>query len=154
MVQTVKNLPGMQETHVCPCVSTRVHTELDTTEHVCAHRLWLQETLNQKTQIHQKLWNSGQFSCSVVSDTLRPHGLQHTRLPCPTPTLGVYSNSCPSHWWYHPTMSSSTVHFSCLQSLPESGSFPMSQFFTSDGQSIGASASASVLQWIFRVDFF
>ena len=87
-----------------------------------------------------------QFSCSVLSDSLRPHGLQHARPPCPSPTPGVYSNSCPLSWWCHPTISSSVVPFSsCLQSFPSSGSFPMIQLFTSGGQSIGASASASVL---------
>ena len=86
------------------------------------------------------------FSFSVVSDSLRPHGLQHTRIPCPSPTPGAYSNSCPSNWWCHPTISSSVIPFSsCLQSFPASGSFLMSQLFTSGGQSIGVSASASVL---------
>ena len=86
------------------------------------------------------------FSCSIMSDFLRPHGLQHARLPCPTPTPGVYSNSCPSGWWCHPTTSSSVVPFcSCPQSFPASGSFPMSQFFASGGQSIGVSVSAPVL---------
>ena len=89
---------------------------------------------------------SVQFSCSVVSDSLRPHGLQHARPPCPSPTPGVYSNSCPLSWWCHPTISSSVVSSSsCPQSLPASGSFPMSQFFASGGQSIGVSASTSVL---------
>ena len=78
-------------------------------------------------------------------DSLWPHGLQHSRLPCPSRTPGAYSNSCPSRWWCHPTISSSVVPFSCLQSFPASGSFQMSQFFASGGQSIGASASASVL---------
>ena len=73
------------------------------------------------------------------------HGLQHTRLPCPSSTPRTYSNSCPSSQWYHPTILSSVVPFSRLQSFPASGSFPMCQLFTSDGQSIGASASASVL---------
>ena len=74
------------------------------------------------------------------------HGLQYTRPPCPSPTPRVYSNSCPLTWWYHPTISSSVIPFSSrLQSLPASGSFQMSQFFASDGQSIGVSASASVL---------
>ena len=83
-----------------------------------------------------------QSSCSVMSDSLEPHGLQHTRLPCLSPTPGAYSNSCPFSWWCHPTISSSAVPFSAhLQSFPTSRSFPMSQFFTSDGQSIGASAS-------------
>ena len=87
-----------------------------------------------------------QFSRSVVSDSLQPHGLQHTRPPCPSPTPRVYSNSCPSSRWYHPTISSSVIPFSsCLQSFPASQSFSMSQFFASGGQSIGASASASVL---------
>ena len=81
-----------------------------------------------------------------MSDSLWPHGLQHTRLPCPSPTPGAYSNSCPSRQWCHPTISSSVDLFSsCLQSFPASGSFQMSQFFTSGGQSIGVSASALVL---------
>ena len=88
-----------------------------------------------------------QFSSVAQScPTLRPHGLQHARLPCPSPIPGACSNSCPSSWWCHPTISSSVIPFSsCLQPFPASGSFPMSQFFTSGGQSIGASASASVL---------
>ena len=87
-----------------------------------------------------------QFSRSVVSDSLWPHGLQYTRPPCPSPIPRVYSNSCPLSWWYHPTISSSIVPFSShLQSFPASGSFPVSQFFASGGQSIGVSASASVL---------
>ena len=89
---------------------------------------------------------SVQFSRSVVSDSLWPHGLQHTRLPCPSPTPEAYSNSCPSSQWCHPTISSSFVPFSSrLQSLPAPGSFQMSQFFTSGAQSTGVSASASVL---------
>ena len=89
---------------------------------------------------------SNQFSCSVVSDSLRPYGLQHTRLPCPSPTPGAFSNSCPSCRWCHPTTSFCVIPFSsCLQSFPASGSFPMSWFFVSGGQSIGVSASASVL---------
>ena len=90
--------------------------------------------------------SSVQFSCSVVSDSLQPHGLQHTRLPCPSPTPKVHSNSCPLSWWRHPTSLSSVVPFSSLtQSFPASGSFPMSQFFTSGGQSTGVSISAPVL---------
>ena len=80
-----------------------------------------------------------------MSDSLQPHGLQHARLPCPSPTLRACSNSCPLSWWCHPTISSSVVHFSCLQSFPASGSFQMSPFFPSGGQSIGVSASALVL---------
>ena len=87
---------------------------------------------------------SVQFSHSVVS--LRPHGLPHARPPCPSPNPGACSNSCPSSQRCHPTISSSVIPFSsCLQSFPASGSFPMSQFFTLGNQSVGASASASVV---------
>ena len=90
--------------------------------------------------------NSFQFSRSVASDSLRPHELQHARPPCPSPTPGVHSNSCPSSRWCHPAISSSVVPFSsCPQSLPASGSFPMSQLFAWGGQSTGVSALASVL---------
>ena len=89
---------------------------------------------------------SVQFSRSAVSDSLRPHEPQHARLPCPSPTLGVHPNPCPSSRWCHPTISSSVVPFSsCPQSFPASGSFLMSQFFQSGGQSIGVSVSTSVL---------
>ena len=81
-----------------------------------------------------------------MSSSLLSHGLQHTRLPCPSPTPRACWNSCPSSWWCHPTISSSVVPFSfCLQSFPASGSFPVSQFFTPGGQSIRVSASASIL---------
>ena len=92
-------------------------------------------------------FSSVQFSCSVVSDSLGPRGLKDARLPCPSPAPGACSNSCPSsQWCVGDAISSSVVPFSaCLQSFPASGSFPMSQFFTSGGQSIGVSASASVL---------
>ena len=81
-----------------------------------------------------------------MSNSLRPHGLQHIRPPCPSPTPGVYWKSCPLSRWCHPTTSSSVIHFSShFQSFPASGSFPMSQILTSGGQSIGVSASASVL---------
>ena len=86
-----------------------------------------------------------QFNHSVMSDSLRAPALQHARLPCPSPTPRVYSNSCSESQWYHPTISSSVIPFSCFQYFPESGSFPMSQLFASGGQSIGPSASASVL---------
>ena len=89
---------------------------------------------------------SVQFSRSVVSDSLGPHGLQHARPPCPSPTPGVYSNSCASSLYCHPTISSSLVLFSShLQSFPASGSFQMSQLFTSGGQRTGVSASTSIL---------
>ena len=100
-----------------------------------------------------KLWggiSSVQFSRSVVSISSWSHGLQHARPPCPSPTARVYSNSCPLSWWCHPAISSSVVPFSsCLQSFPASGSLQMSQFFASGGQSIGVSASASVLPMTF-----
>ena len=91
-------------------------------------------------------FSSVQFSCSVMSDSLPPHELQHARPPCPSPTPVVYPNSCPLNWWCQPTISSSVIPFSsCLQSFPASGSFQMSQLFAWGGQSIGISASASVL---------
>ena len=94
---------------------------------------------------HSQLW-SVQFGHSVVSDSLQPHGLQQARLPCSSPTPEACSNSCALSRWCHPTTPSSVVPFIfCLQSFPASGSFPMSQFFTSGGQSIGISASTSVL---------
>ena len=89
--------------------------------------------------------SSVQFSHSVVSDSLRPHESQHARPPCPSPTPRVHSDSLPSSRWCHPAISSSVVPFSCPQSLPASGSFPMSQLFAWGGQSTGVSASASVL---------
>ena len=92
------------------------------------------------------LYFSVQFSCSVMSDSLRPHESQHTRPPCPSPTPGVHPDSRPSSQWCHPAISSSVVPFSsCPQSLPASESFPMSQLFASGGPSIGVSALASFL---------
>ena len=89
---------------------------------------------------------SVQFSLSVVSNFLQSHGMQQAKLPCPSPTPSACSKSCPLSWWCHPTISSSVIPFSsCLQSFPASGSFPVSPYFTSGGQSIGASVSASVL---------
>ena len=111
--------------------------------------IWFDTHIYCEMIITDRLVNSSssvQFSCSVVSDSLWPHGLQHTRLPCPSPTPGVCSNSCLLSQWCHPTVSSSVIPFSpCLQSFPASGSFPMSQFFTSGSQSIGVSALASIL---------
>ena len=111
---------------------------------------------NGSSNVLSQMWLLGQslyertivqFSLSVVSDSLWPHGLQHARLLCPSPTPGACSNSCPSHRWRHPTISSSVIPFSShLQSFPASESFQMNQFFTSGGQSTGVSASASVLQ--------
>ena len=94
----------------------------------------------RRHQPGKMLIRSDQISHSVVSDSLQPNESQHSRPPCPSPTPGVYSNSCPLSRWCHPTISSSVVPFSSpLQSFPASGSFPMSQFFASGGQSIGAS---------------
>ena len=96
-----------------------------------------------------------QFSRSVVSDSLWPHGLKHARPPCPSPAPRVHLNSCPLSQWCHPTISSSIVPFSShLQSFPASGSFQMSQFFISGGQSVGSfSFKNQSFQWIFRTDF-
>ena len=95
---------------------------------------------------HVWQFSSVQYSCSVVSDSLWPYELQHARPPCPSPTPRVHPNPCPLSPWCHPTISSSVIPFSsCLQSFPASGSFQVSQRFTSGGQSIGVSASASVL---------
>ena len=104
------------------------------------------------------LWHLGSKVISSVAqlcpNSLRPHGLPHARLPCPSPTPGACSNSCPSIRCCYPTVSSSVIpFFSRLQPFPASGSFPISQFFASGGQKTGVSALASVLQWIFRTDF-
>ena len=100
--------------------------------------MWLAKYMHQLSSV--------QFSCSVMTDSLWPHGLQHTRLPCPSPTPRVHPNPCPFSQWCHPTISSSVIPFSfCPQSFPASGSFPLSQLFASDGQSIRVSSLASVL---------
>ena len=99
-----------------------------------------------KSFAHGHTYNCiSQFSCSVVSNSSRHHMLQHARFPCPSPTPGACSNSCLLTWWCHPTISSSVISFSCLQSFLASGYFPMSQFFASGGQSIRISDLASVL---------
>ena len=107
---------------------------------------WLVKWIRNHGYMCAHSFSSVQFSHSVVFDSLWPHGLQDVRLPCPSPTPGAYSNACPSSQWRHPTISSSIVPFSsCLQAFPASGSFQTSQFFASGGQTIVASASASVL---------
>ena len=114
-----------------------VHHQLPEFTQTHVHRV-RQKSLSNLTTL-----SSVQFSRSIMSNSLWPHGLQHARPPCPSPTPGVYSNSYPLSQWCHPTISSSVVPFSShLQSCPASGSFPMSQFFASSGQSIGASAWA------------
>ena len=105
--------------------------------------LWGFQKVKNSNSIY---WESLHFSRSVMSDSLWPHGLQHARPPCPSPTPGVYSNSCPSSQWCHPAISSSVIpSSSCPQSLPASESFPMSQLFTWGSQSIGVSAITSFL---------
>ena len=126
----------------------------DLSHHARSQRVTLQRMITAAVVVFivtagaESYWEiqSVKFSCSVVSYSLRPHGLQHTRLPCPSPTPRAYSNSCPLNRWCHPTISSSVAPFSsCLQSFPASGYFPKSQFFTSGRQSIGVSTSTSVL---------
>ena len=108
--------------------------------HTCSW--WIYTT----QRVNYLIISSIQFSRSAVSDSLQPLGLQHARPPCPSPTPRVYSNSCPLSWWCHPTILSSVIPFSsCSQSSPASGSFQMSQFFAWGSQSIGVSASASIL---------
>ena len=116
---------------------------------------WLQLKINQREVYWKNIdilntlnckQSSVQFSCSVMSNSLRPRELQQARPPCPTPTPRAHPNSCPLSRWCHPTISSSVIPFSsCPQSFPASGSFPMSQLFVSDGQSTGVSASTSDL---------
>ena len=107
-----------------------------------AERHWKLKHIERLYDVHG--FSSEQFSHWVVSSSFRPHGLQHTRLPCPSPAPGVYSNSCPLSRWCHPAISSSVPFSSRLQSFPASGTFPVSQFFISGGQSIEVSASTSV----------
>ena len=129
---------------------------LSSTQYCCLPSSWSaaqewrvsrsQENANQSQDEILLHTYSVQFSCSVMSDSLQPRWLQHTRFPCPSPTPGACSNSCPSSQWCHPTISSSVVPFSShLPSFPASGSFLVSQFFASGGQIIGVSASASIL---------
>ena len=123
--------------------------------HFKINQYWGQSVLKKRKKyicrsmqiyLKHRLSQSVQFSRSVMSNSLQRHGLQHARLPCPSPTPGVYPNSCSLSWWCHPTISSSVIPFSShLQYFPASESFQMSQFFSSGGQSIGVSASALVL---------
>ena len=114
---------------------------------------WISWDLNEETLLAYATVSSVQFSCSVMSDSLSPQRLQHARPPCPSPTPGAYAHSHPLSRWCHPTISSSVVPFS-FQSFPASGSFPMSQFFESGGQTIGVLALASVLLMNIQVWFF
>ena len=140
-----------REAHIYPSV---YHMILKSSVYLMYLKIvsWLQELYYRLDSPRSRFWDRLLFlvlllfSHSVVSDSLWPHGLQHTRLPCPLLSPGVCSNSCPLSWWCHPTISSSVTLFSsCPQSFPASGSFPMSPFFASGGQSIGASAAGSVL---------
>ena len=129
--------------HICWGVGTPVKSPVCSGPRLLRLRNCLPE---QGPFVTRLVTSSVQFSCSVVFDSLRPHGLQHARPPCPSPTPGACSNSIPLCRRCHPTISSSVGPFSsCLQSFPASGSFPRSQFVASGGQSIGVSASASVL---------
>ena len=113
--------------------------------------LWVVKRVHLKWLFCEKITNLV-VNCSVMSDSLQPHGLQHARFPCPSPSPGAHSNSCPWSWWCHPTILSSAVPFSsCLQSCPAAGSFPMSWLFTSGGQVLELQHQS--FRWIFRVNF-
>ena len=130
---------------ILSCLSSMVHTHTYTQIITYVQKHYKME-ISAVIGLKIMMASSVQFSHSVMSHSLRPHELQHSRPPYPSPTPRVYSNSCPSSQWCHPTISSSVVPFSsCPQSLLASGSFPMSQLFAWGGQSIGVSASASVL---------
>ena len=148
VAQTVKNLPAMQETWVWSLGrEDPLEKEMATHPSILAWRIpWTEEPGRLPQSMGSQRVSSVQFSRSVVSNSLRPHELQHARPPCPSPTPGVYPNSYPLSRWCHPTISSSVTHFSsCLQSFPASGSVPVSQLFAWGGHSTGVSASASVL---------
>ena len=131
---------------ICFTINFCCILNLTSTSTVLIWKNFLYERESENLLLLSPTLHSVQFSRSVVSDSLWPHDLQNTRPPCPSPTPGVYSNSCPSSRWCHPAISSSVVPFSsCPQSLPASGSFPVSQLFSWGGQSTGVSASASVL---------
>ena len=142
---------------VMPDGNLNTHKEMKSIrngKYVCKYDFKIDFNISSLNFFKKDLRLSLLFMHSVVSNSLWPHGLQHTSLPCPSPSPGVCSNSCPLTWWCHPTISSSVdPFFSCPQSFPASGSFQVSQFFTSDGQSIRASASHQSFQWIFRTDF-
>ena len=136
-----------QEKHIDISRATRKGTERVRWERPCCAGLCSPRQVGGLLE-----FSSVQFSYSIVSNSLQPHGLQHARFPCPSPTPGVYSNSCLLSQWCHPNISSSVIPFSSwLQSFPASGSFPMSQLFASGGQSIGVSASVlprNIQEWL------
>ena len=141
--------------HFAICKIFYISVLFDFTLMLCGRENWEESLWNQKKKLRltevkcipsPRRTYIIQFSGSVLSDSSQPHGLQHTSFPCRSPTPGAYSNSCSSSQSCHPTISSSVIPFSShLQSFPASGSFQMSQFFTSGGQNIGVSASTSVL---------
>ena len=128
------------------------------TDHIMVHKTKFNTCKNYSSYLvffyRVRIQLSLLFRHSVLSIYLRLHGLQHTSLPCPSPSPGVWSHTCPLNPWCYPAILSSAIHFSsCLQSFPESGTFQVSQFFTLGGQSVGASASASVLPMNIRGSF-
>ena len=140
------NIPKYEFTKVYPKMSSVEGHLSFQAKTITNNFTWLLvDTRTHFSWVYSKNWlgHSIQFRHSVMSDSLQPHGLQHTRLPCISPILGACSNSCPLSQWCHPAISSSVIPFSsCLQSFPTSESFPINQLFASGGQSIGASASA------------
>ena len=118
----------------------------------CLPYLSLMYPWSSPLKLQGNMSGSGPFSYSVVSDSLPPHGLQHARLHCPSPTPRPCSNSWPLSWRHYPTISSSVVPFSCFQSFPASGSFPVSQLFASGGQGVGFQRQHQSFQWIVRTD--
>ena len=125
--------PASQSAHPCPARESPPESRSSSCSTVSPRDTW-PRTPRGREQLLPQAW-SVQFSCSIVSHSLRPHGLQHASSPCPSPSPRPYSKSCPSSWWCHPAILSSVIPFSsCLQSFPASGSFPMSQLFASGGQ--------------------
>ena len=148
---------------VCSYIYTLI--KISTEYHVLnLETIWKFSTLLSKWKLRLQFYyftlTLSLFSCSVVSDSLWPHGRQHARPPCPSPSPETCANVCPLSQWYHPTISSSVIPFySCLLSFPASGSFPLSQFFASDGQSNGTSTSigpSNEHSWLvsFSIDWF
>ena len=154
--QVLKNLPGLVKPGSSPrntifkiiCIigKRKQNNPRQNFQKLCQKESVVKQLRFAKKSSNNHKFSSVQFSSSVVSDSLWPHQLQHARLPCLSQTPGVYSNSCLLSWWCHLAISSSVTPFSsCPQSLPASGSFPMSQLFAWGGQNTGVSASASVL---------
>ena len=143
------------ESHWCSLSWSNKYMSLNPTD--------LPQTSEVKTDFNLYLWSgfepptslsSVQFSCSVMSDSLQPHGLQHAWLPCPSLSPGICSNSCPLRWWYHPTISSFVIPFSfCLQSSLASGSFPMVSSSHQMAKVLELQLQHQSFQWIFRTDF-